>query len=216
MPSLQALFSGELGLPILCEGAVWGSWELMKAGELLFPSWLLFYFFHFNLGLRSCEVGCSVQVAVLVWFVTCCALCVTPSASPPDLHHIIAQARPILSLCVYVCTCDTETSIRKYTCYIVNLSNRTRIHTHTAGSNGVCGVCVGRFHWGVGPGERVRWWPLPWVQPDDPEAVVRPGRCQTRRREQRCHASTGLRCQHQRLLLLCRMSAEVYSLNLTK
>ncbi|XP_028843891.1 N-acetyl-D-glucosamine kinase [Denticeps clupeoides] len=28
----QTLFSGELGLPILCEGAVWGSWELMKSG----------------------------------------------------------------------------------------------------------------------------------------------------------------------------------------
>uniref|UniRef100_A0AAY4D350 Uncharacterized protein n=1 Tax=Denticeps clupeoides TaxID=299321 RepID=A0AAY4D350_9TELE len=27
----QTLFSGELGLPILCEGAVWGSWELMKS-----------------------------------------------------------------------------------------------------------------------------------------------------------------------------------------
>ncbi|XP_063042337.1 N-acetyl-D-glucosamine kinase isoform X2 [Engraulis encrasicolus] len=28
----EALFSGEMGLPILCEGAVWGSWELMKDG----------------------------------------------------------------------------------------------------------------------------------------------------------------------------------------
>ncbi|XP_041925662.1 N-acetyl-D-glucosamine kinase isoform X2 [Alosa sapidissima] len=28
----EALFSGELGLPILCEGAVWASWELLRAG----------------------------------------------------------------------------------------------------------------------------------------------------------------------------------------
>uniref|UniRef100_A0AAR2LWN3 N-acetyl-D-glucosamine kinase n=1 Tax=Pygocentrus nattereri TaxID=42514 RepID=A0AAR2LWN3_PYGNA len=28
----QELFSGELGLPILCEGSVWKSWELMKDG----------------------------------------------------------------------------------------------------------------------------------------------------------------------------------------
>uniref|UniRef100_A0A4W4F248 N-acetyl-D-glucosamine kinase n=1 Tax=Electrophorus electricus TaxID=8005 RepID=A0A4W4F248_ELEEL len=30
----QELFSGYLGLPILCVGSVWGSWELMKDGEL--------------------------------------------------------------------------------------------------------------------------------------------------------------------------------------
>lgn len=29
---IQDLFSGELGLPILCVGSVWRSWELMMSG----------------------------------------------------------------------------------------------------------------------------------------------------------------------------------------
>lgn len=29
---IQDLFSGELGLPVLCVGSVWRSWELMKPG----------------------------------------------------------------------------------------------------------------------------------------------------------------------------------------
>ena len=30
---LQVLFQGEIGLPILCVGSVWKSWELLKEGE---------------------------------------------------------------------------------------------------------------------------------------------------------------------------------------
>ena len=33
-PSTQSLFRGELGLPIVCVGSVWKSWELMREGEL--------------------------------------------------------------------------------------------------------------------------------------------------------------------------------------
>lgn len=29
----QVLFQGELGLPILCVGSVWKSWELLKEGK---------------------------------------------------------------------------------------------------------------------------------------------------------------------------------------
>lgn len=29
----QVLFQGEMGLPILCVGSVWKSWELLKKGE---------------------------------------------------------------------------------------------------------------------------------------------------------------------------------------
>lgn len=32
LPS-QVLFQGELGLPIVCVGSVWKSWELLKEGE---------------------------------------------------------------------------------------------------------------------------------------------------------------------------------------
>lgn len=31
--SAQVLFKGEIGLPILCVGSVWKSWELLKEGE---------------------------------------------------------------------------------------------------------------------------------------------------------------------------------------
>lgn len=31
--SSQVLFKGEIGLPILCVGSVWKSWELLKEGE---------------------------------------------------------------------------------------------------------------------------------------------------------------------------------------
>ncbi|PNJ79441.1 NAGK isoform 9, partial [Pongo abelii] len=31
----QVLFQGEIGLPILCVGSVWKSWELLKEGFLL-------------------------------------------------------------------------------------------------------------------------------------------------------------------------------------
>lgn len=31
---IQDLFSGEPGLPVLCVGSVWCSWELMKSGAL--------------------------------------------------------------------------------------------------------------------------------------------------------------------------------------
>lgn len=33
LPSSQVLFQGEMGLPILCVGSVWKSWDLLKEGE---------------------------------------------------------------------------------------------------------------------------------------------------------------------------------------
>lgn len=33
LSTLQSLFLGELGLPIVCVGSVWNSWEKMQAGE---------------------------------------------------------------------------------------------------------------------------------------------------------------------------------------